>query len=271
MKVKRFVVLTLLSIDTLALAQEFPLGIRSQALGGASVATGRDAESLFDNSALLADLTGSTFTVFYTNPFGLKELRLSSFSGSTSYARFSFGAALVDFGNTFYRDRRYHVALARNFLPSQKLAVGLGSTLRHLQISGYGNDRALLLNFGTRLQLSESLRIGSALTNVLEATIGRQQEKLPRSVCFGLAYSPTSTLTLQTDLYKQNNFSEEWRVGIEANPFSPLLLRVGIGANPDRLTGGFALRVFKFSLQFAAFSHTDLGWTEQFAVTLLSN
>jgi hypothetical protein len=72
------------------------------------------------------------------------------------------------------------------------------------------------------------------------------------------------------DLYKQNNFAEEWRIGIETNPLSPLLLRLGVGTNPDRLTAGFALRVSKLSLQFAAFSHSDLGWTEQFAVTLRS-
>jgi hypothetical protein len=270
MKVKHFVILVLASIETLASAQEFPLGIRGQALGGASVARGRDAEALLDNPALLVNLSGSTLTLFYTNPFGLKELRLSSFSGNTSYARVAFGAAVVDFGNSLYRDRRYHVALARAFLPSQKLAVGFSTTLRHLRITNYGDDSALLFNLGTQLRLSEALALGSAFTNLLDAAIGQQQEKLPHSVCFGLAYSPTSAATLQIDLYKQNNFSEEWRLGVEVNPLSPLLLRLGIGTNPDRLTTGIALRVFKFNLQFAAFSHTDLGWTEQFAVTLMS-
>jgi hypothetical protein len=270
MKVKQFVVLALLCIDTLAAAQEFPLGIRAQALGGASVAKGRDAEALLDNPASLTNLTGSTFTAFYTNPFGIKELRLSSFSGNTNYANFAVGAAFIDFGNSLYRDRRYHLALARSFLPAQRLAIGAIGALRHLRIAGYGDDSAVLFNMGTQLRLSESFVLGSALTNLLDAAIGRQQEKLPRSVCLGLAYSPHAALTLQMDLYKQNDFSEEWRIGIEANPLSPLLLRAGIGTNPDRLTAGFALRVFKFSLQFAAFSHTDLGWSEQFAVTLMS-
>jgi hypothetical protein len=270
MKVKHFVILALASIDTLALAQEFPLGVRGQALGGASVAQGRDAESLLDNPALLANLSAATVTLFYTNPFGLKELRLSSLSGNASYARLAFGAALVDFGNTVYRDRRYHVALARYLLSSRRLAVGLGLSLRHLRITNYGDDSALLFNLGTQLRLSESFAVGSAFTNLFDAAIGQQQEKLPRSVCLGLAYSPASTLTLQMDLYKQNNFAEEWRIGIETNPLSPLLLRLGVGTNPDRLTAGFALRVSKLSLQFAAFSHSDLGWTEQFAVTLRS-
>lgn len=270
MKVKQFVVLVLASIDTLLMAQEFPLGIRAQALGGAAVAHGREAESLFDNPALLADFPGSTLTVFYTNPFGIKELRLSSFSGSTRYARFAAGAAFVDFGQALYRDRRFHLALARSFLPAQRLTLGVSGVMRHLRISGYGGDSALLLNLGTLIRLSELLRLGSALTNLLDATIGQQREKLPRSATLGLAYTPTATLTLQMEVYKQNSFSEEWRFGLETNPVSPLLLRFGIGTNPERLTGGFALRVFKFCLQFAAFSHTDLGWTEQFAVTLLS-
>jgi hypothetical protein len=264
------VVLALAIIDTVALAQEFPLGVRAQALGGASAAKGREAEALLANPALLTDLPGLTFTAFYSNPFGLKELRLSSFSASANLASLAFGAAVVDFGNVLYRDRWYHLAISRNVLPKQRLALGLSGALRHLSIAGYGDDSAMLLNLGMRLRLSESLAFGSAFTNLLNAAIGRQQEKMPRSVCLGFAYSPAATVTLQTEVYKQNNFPEEWRLGIEANPFPPLLLRTGIGTNPDRLTFGLALRLLTISLQFAAFSHTDLGWTEQFAVTLNS-
>jgi len=270
MKVKCFIVLICLSIETLATAQEFPLGIRAQALGGASVAKGREAETLLDNPASLASLAGSTLTIFYTNPFGLKELRLNSLSASTNFANSAFGAAFVDFGNALYRDRRLHLAVARRFLSAQRLALGVSGALRQLRISGYGDDNAILLNFGTQFRVSDTFRFGSTLTNLLDATIGQHQEKLPRSVSFGFAYLPTSALTLQMDVYKQNDFPEEWRVGIEVNPLPPLLLRLGTGTNPDRLTGGFALCVFKCSLQFAAFSHTELGWTEQFAVTLQS-
>ena len=270
MKVKRNILIALTLLDTILLAQEFPLGIRSQALGGAAVAQGREAEALFENPALLANLTGLTFTAFYSHPFGLKELRLGSLSGSASWQNLALGAAVVDFGNELYRDRRYHAVIARQLLPQQRLALGVSGAMRHLRITGYGDDSAITLNLGMQLRLSEALTLGSAFTNLLDATLGNQKEKLPRSACFGFAYFPASTLTLQADLYKQNNFSEEWRIGIEANPWPPLLLRTGIGTNPDRLTFGLALRVLKLSLQFAAFSHTDLGWTEQFAVTLHS-
>lgn len=270
MKVKQIVFLALVTIDTIALAQEFPLGVRAQALGGASVAKGHEAEALFANPALLNDLSGLTFTAFYSHPFGIKELRLSSFSASASKSGLALGAAVVDFGNAIYRDRWYHLAISRNVLPKQRLAFGLGATLRHLRITGYGDDSAMLLNFGTQLRLSESLTLGSAISNFLNAAIGQQQEKLPRSASLGFAYAPTTTLTLQAEVYKQNNFPEEWRLGIEANPLPPLLLRTGIATNPDRLTFGLALRLLKINLQFAAFSHTDLGWTQQFAVTFMS-
>lgn len=270
MKVKQIIILAFVIIDTAAMAQEFPLGVRAQALGGASVAKGGEAEALLANPALLANLRGLSFTAFYSHPFGIKELRLSSFSASASKAALAFGAAVVDFGNALYRDRWYHLAVSRNVLPKQRLALGLGTTLRHLRITGYGDDSALLLNLGTQLRLSQSLTLGSAISNFLNASIGQRQEKLPRSVSLGFAYAPTATVTLQTELYKQNNFPEEWRLGIEANPLPPLLLRTGIGTNPDRLTFGLALRLLKVSLQFAAFSHTDLGWTQQFAVTLTS-
>lgn len=270
MNVKQIVFLALVINDTIALAQEFPLGVRAQALGGAGVANGREAEALFANPALLANLPGLSFTAFYSHPFGIKELRLSSFSASMSKTALALGAAVVDFGNAIYRDRWYHLAISRNVLPKQRLAFGFGATLRHLRITGYGDDSAALFNFGTQLRLSESLTLGSAISNFLNAAIGQQQEKLPRNASLGFAYAPTTTMTLQAEVYKQNNFPEEWRLGIEANPLPPLLLRTGIATNPDRLTFGLALRLLKINLQFAAFSHTDLGWTQQFAVTFMS-
>jgi hypothetical protein len=245
MKVKQIVILVFAISDTLALAQEFPIGVRAQALGGTSVALGREAEVVLANPALLADLSGLTFTAFYTQPFGIKELRLNSFSTSASITPLVFGAAVVDFGNTIYRDRWYHLAISRHLLPKQKLALGLSATLRHLRITGYGDDSAMLFNLGTQLRLSESLALGSAFTNLLNAAIGQQQEKLPRSASLGLAYVPTSTMTLQLEVYKQNRFPEEWRLGIEVSPVAPLLLRTGIATNPDRLTFGLALRLLK--------------------------
>jgi hypothetical protein len=260
----------LLELTGSAWAQDYPIGIRAQALGGAGVAKGRDAESLYQNPALLTEVPGAALTAFYSQPFGLKELRLSSLAGSAQWKRFSFGAALVDFGNDLFRDRMLHLALARSFLPAERLGIGISAAVRQLRISGYGEDSAILFNFGTQLRLSESLAWGTALTNLFEAEIGRKQEKLPRSVCIGFSYSPTAIVTLQMDLYKQSQFPQEWRVGIEVNPLPILLLRTGIGSNPDRLTFGFALRLLKVSLQFAAFSHTDLGWTQQYAVAVRS-
>jgi hypothetical protein len=218
---------------------------------------------------VLVEIPDLTLTAFYSQPFGIKELRLSSLAGSARRGGLSLGVALVDFGNDLYRDRSYYLAMARNFLPAQRLALGLSAAVRHIRITGYGDDSAILLNFGTQLRLSESLALGSAFTNLLKAGIGRQQETLPQSMCVGLAYAPTATVTLQMDVYKQSQFPGEWRVGIEVNPLSVLLLRTGVATNPDRLTFGFAVRLLKVSLQFAAFSHTDLGWTQQFAVTFM--
>lgn len=270
MKVKQIIVLLLCVIDAVVFAQEYPLGVRAQALGGAAVAKGREAEALFENPALLAEIPELTLTAFYSQPFGIKELRLNSLAGSISWWGFAFGLALVDFGNDLYGDRRYHLAVARNVLSTRRLALGASGMWRHLRIRGYGDASALLLNVGLQLRMSESFTLGSAFTNLLNAGIGHRSERLPQSVCFGIAYAPTTTVLLQMDVYKQNPFPEEWRIGIEAKPFSLLLLRTGIATNPDRLSFGLALKFFRTSLQFTMYSHTDLGWTQQYAITLMA-
>jgi hypothetical protein len=116
--------------------------------------------------------------------------------------------------------------------------------------------------------LNDHFTWGVKLGNVFNARIGKTVEPLPREMSVGLGYMPKPGAVFQLDFYKESGFPLEVRGGMEHRVLSPLSLRMGISTSPDRLTCGLALWLRPAVLHVTAFSHPDLGWTQQYAVTL---
>jgi len=269
MNVKHFSGTTLLMLLAIqALAQPYNVGIRSQAMGGAGAAEMPDAEAIFVNPALLANLTGASVTLFYSRPFGLREVDLASIAAAVKIAGLGCGLAIVDFGNSVYHDRYYHAALARSFGSDSRFAFSIGAQLKHLSIQGYGSAMALGVNLGTAFQLNSKMRWGIFLNNVNQPRIGAAREKLPPFGYAGMAFSPRDDWTLQLDFYREFGFADEIRFGAEARVLPMLLLRLGAATNPDRFGAGFTIDLSKAALHAAANTHSDLGTTQFYAISI---
>lgn len=256
----------LLAID--AVAQPYAVGIRSQAMAGSGVADGQDAEAIFANPALLASLPGASVTLFYSHPFGLREINLASISVAAKFANLGCGLAVIHFGDDIYRDRYYQAALAHKFGNDAQFTFAVAANLRHLSIRGYGSAMALGLNFGTAFRLNSKVCWGVFLGNINQPAIGAAQEKLPQAICVGVAFSPLNDWRLQLDFHREFDFAEEIRFGAETRVLSILLLRLGAATNPDRFSAGFAIELSSAALNMAATSHSDLGTTEFYAISM---
>jgi hypothetical protein len=274
MKVKGIVVTELLLCCwSFAGSQDYPLGVRAQAMGGSGVAFAADPEGQLLNPALPAERGEWAATVFYSHPFGIREIGLSSLCLRGRLDKIACGAAFIRLAHEYFEDQFYQLTLAHSFsFPNKRgtarLSCGLQAVLREIHILNYGKARAFVTNFGCVARLSEHFRWGAKLGNFLNARIGEAVETLPQEVCVGLGYFPKAGAVFQLDFYKESDFPLEVRGGIEYRVLAPLSLRMGISSNPDRLTCGLALWLRPAVLHVTAFSHPDLGWTQQYAVTL---
>lgn len=250
--------------------QPYPVGARMQAMGGAGAAEPFDAEAIYSNAALLSELRGASMTLFYSRPFGLREINLASLAASARVAGFGLGLAMVDFGDEVYHDRYYHAAAARRFGDRTAFALGLSIQLRHLSIRGYGSASALGINLGTAFQVNSKIRGGVFITNANQPELGEAREKISPSVNAGMAFSPREGWTLQLDYYREIGFDDEIRFGAEARVLPMLLVRVGGASNPDRFSAGLAVELGHAALQAAANTHSDLGTTQFYAISLSS-
>ncbi len=271
MKVKPFVWMLMLLSSRVVVAQDYNLGARAQALGGSGVACATDPEGQFINPAALAQVPGSAVTLFYSRPFGIKEITLSSVAASTAFGKISFGGAIVHLAQAQFDDQTYQLTLAAKISllaarrsEAKHFLLGVQSAWRRVRIAGYETLHSGRMNAGLVVPITPRLAWGAVFGNV----IGSGREQQPRSLALGLHYRPSTRFTGQIDLYKQSGFAQEIRSGIELALFSPLLLRAGIATNPDRFTIGLAFAFQPVTLHFTTFSHFDLGWTQQYAATL---
>ncbi len=271
MKVKPFIWLLVLLQSRAMLAQEYNLGARAQALGGSGVARAGDPEGQFMNPAVLTQVPGKAVTLSYSRPFGIKEITLSSVSASATFGKLSFGGAVVHLGQAQFNDHTYLLTFAlKPALPTapgktaKHFSLGIQSALRHVRVSSYEAQRVWQVHAGLVAPMSQHLAWGAAFGNFIDS--GR--ERLPRSITLGLSYRPSPKFTGQIDLYKQSGFAQEIRGGAELILFESLVLRFGLGTNPDRFTVGLAFALKPVMLHFTTFSHFDLGWTQQYAATL---
>ncbi|MEK7727376.1 MAG: hypothetical protein AAB354_03120 [candidate division KSB1 bacterium] len=252
-------------------AQDYNLGVRAQALGGSGVALATDPEGQFLNPATLAQVPGKTVTFSYSRPFGIKEITLSSVAASATVGKMALGVAAVHLGHAQFEDQALQLAGAiKVAMPAMRrqearaFAVGMQSILRRVQIARYETWISWRVGAGLVAPLSEHVVWGAVVGKVLE--VGR--EKSPRTIAFGVSYRAASRFFGQMDIFKQSDFATEVRAGAELLLLPPLLLRVGMGTNPDRFTVGLALALKPATLHFTSFSHFDLGWTQQYAATL---
>jgi hypothetical protein len=175
---------------------------------------------------------------------------------------------MIDFGNEVYHDRYYHAALARQFGFDSAFSFGLSVQLRHLSIRGYGSATALSANAGTAFQLNSRIRGGIFVTNINQPEVGASRERMPPSAGAGVAYTPHRGWTLQLDYFHELGFNDEVRFGAETRVLPMLVVRLGAASNPDRFSAGLAIDLGHVALQAAATTHSDLGTTQFYAISL---
>ncbi|NUO81839.1 hypothetical protein HUU05_17345 [candidate division KSB1 bacterium] len=271
MKVKPFVWMLMLLSSRVIVAQDYNLGARAQALGGSGVACATDPEGQFINPAALTQVPGQAVTLFYSRPFGIREITLSSVAASAAFGKMSLGGAVTHLAQAQFDDQSYQFTLAAKVsLPTKRrtaakhFLLGVQGAWRRIRIAGYETAHSGRMNAGLVVPITQQLAWGAALGNLM----GASREQQPRSLALGLHYRPSARFAGQFDLYKQGGFAQEIRSGIELVLFSPLLLRAGMATNPDRFTLGLAFALQPVTLHFTTFSHFDLGWTQQYAATL---
>jgi len=244
-------------------------GARPRGMGLAYIGRADSPDAIFINCSGLAQIDQPSMYLFYSRPFGMKELAVGSLAAVVPSQYAHLGAGFISFGNELYQEQIAVIALSRSI--RQKLYLGMKIQYMKLQINGYGSNFSYSLDVGLLAKITDGIRWGFAATNLNRAQIGAAHEQLPQTFSSGLSILPVSGLILNMDIFKDIDFPAELRVGIEYRILNRLAIRSGLTTQPDNFCAGLGLSFSYFAVDYAITNHPDLGMTHQFGIQLKLN
>jgi len=146
--------------------------------------------------------------------------------------------------------------------------AGLTLNYQTVSIKNYGNDGALFFNLGGLAYVSNVFRLGFSVHNINRATFGQDDSQIPMIINTGFSYDAADELTLNFAVEKDIKYKASFQFGINYDIIENLSLRTGFSNEPSKYSAGIGINYSIFSLDYAMFTHNDLGLTHQAGVII---
>jgi hypothetical protein len=242
-------------------------GARQIALSNSDVAQCDDVFSLFNNPAGLAQLGWREIGLYYSpSPFGLKELANGylAYIESTDYGAFAAGA--MTYGFELYKENIISFSYSNRF--EEKYFAGISINFHTLSIKNYGTDNTFTVNLGGLTYLTENIKWGFSFHNITRSSLGKEKNQIPIIFNTGFSFAPIENATLNAAVEKDLEYPLSLRFGLEFFPIKYLYLRTGFSNEPERYSAGIGINYSIIELDYAVFTHQDLGLTHQAGILI---
>lgn len=259
--------LLLLILLNVEIFPQYSPGARQISMANSDVGLASDVFSIFNNPAGLAQLNWREIGIYYSPaPFGLSELS----NGYVAYNEpFNFGALSIGgmtYGFDLYRESKVVLGYSYNY--ENILFTGLTINYHSYSIQNYGSTSAIYFNAGGLVYILDELRWGFFVNNLNRASIADIDDQIPMVIVTGLSFDIMQNFSLNFSLEKVIRFNPSIQFGIEYDIIEYLSLRAGTSNQPSRFTAGVGINYSLFSLDYAFFTHQDLGLTHQAGIIL---
>ncbi len=244
-------------------AQNWPAGVRSAAMGHASVGLA-DIWSSFNNQAGLAWLEETTVGAFYENRFLTPELGAQGAAFALPVKQMgTFGVNLYRFGYSNYNENKMGFAYSRKF--GEIFSAGLQLNLHFFQM---GEDFGSLFTASGELSFlvkaTEDWTIAAHVFNPTRTPLNSfDREKIATIFRIGTAYNFDDKLVATAEMEKDLLRDPTVRIGLEYHLADPVYLRGGLNTNPVSPSFGLGLKLKQFDLDVASAWHQTLGFSPQ--------
>lgn len=261
-----FTLLLLIELTAITFAQYTP-GARQISMANSDVALSNDVFSLFSNPAGLSQINWREVGIYYSPaPFGLTELS----NGYIAYNEpFNFGSLSIGgmtYGFELYRESKVVLGYSYNY--ENILFAGISLNYHNYSIQNYGSTGVFYLNVGGLVYILDELRWGFYVDNLNKASVANLDDQIPMVFVTGLSYDVINDFSLNFALEKDIRFNPSVKFGVEYDIIEYLSLRAGTSNEPSRFTAGVGINYSLFSLDYAFFTHQDLGLTHQAGIII---
>ncbi len=237
-------------------------GAKQAALAYSDAAQANDVFSLFNNPAGLAQMNWREIGIYYSPaPFGFSELANGFIAYNEPFSFGSIAAGAMTYGFELYRENRVTAGFSYNY--ENRFFAGVSLNYHSVSIKNYGNDGCFYIDLGGLLYLTDHLRWGFSVHNVNHATYGGYEDQVPFIFNSGASYDITDEFTLNAAVEKDIRYNASLMIGIDYDIIKYFSIRTGFSNEPSRYTAGIGIHYRFINLDYAVFTHTDLGITHQ--------
>ncbi len=261
-----YTIIIICSLTFSAYSQYNP-GAKQISLSNSDVALSDDVFSLFNNPAGIAQMNWREVGVYYSPaPFGLSELANGyvAYHEPSSIGSFAIGG--MTYGFDLYRESKFSLGYSYNY--QNRFFTGFAINYQTVSIKNYGNDGAFFFNIGGLVYVTEIFRFGFSLQNINRATFGNADDQIPVVFNTGLSYDVADELYVNFSVEKDIKYNASFKFGINYDIIEYLSLRTGFSNEPSKYSVGIGINYALFSLDYAIFTHNDLGLTHQAGVII---
>jgi hypothetical protein len=248
---KSILILGVLLFAKIAIAQSIStqLGARGAGMGNASSGN-KDEWSLFNNPGGIGKINQTNAGVAYEVQSQLKSANRMGFVFNKPFRWGTPALGIFRFGDDLYNEQAVTIGFGNQLGIA---SLGMKVNLIQYRAEGFGVSTAVGFDFGGITELTKKLSIGAYITNLTQARIGEDDERLPTRLTAGLSYNPEKNIFITTEISKELEYVTTWRTGLEYSFHQKVFFRTGFNLNPNAAFFGVGARKknlkFDYSIQ----------------------
>jgi hypothetical protein len=160
-----------------------------------------------------------------------------------------------------YRENKFTAAFSYNY--EDKFYTGVSLNYHTVSIKKYGSTGAFYADIGSLIYLTKFFRLGFFIHNINRATFGNYKDQIPVIFKTGVSFDILNNFSLCTAVEKDIRYNASISAGLDYQIIKYFSLRTGFSNEPSRYTAGIGINYSFIELDYAVFTHPDLGLTHQ--------
>ena len=242
-------------------------GAKQIALSHSDVALSSDVFTLFGNPAGLSEIKWREAGVYYSPaPFGFSEMANGYIAYNEPFNWGSIAIGGMSYGFDLYKENKILLGFSYNLL--DKFFLGAVLNFHTVSIKTYGSANSFYLNLGGLAYITEVIRWGFSIQNVNRASFGKEKDQIPVVFRTGFSYDVMKNISLNASVEKDVIHNTALLVGINYDLVKYFSIRTGFSNEPSSLTAGIGINYSLISVDYAVFTHPDLGLTHQAGIII---
>jgi len=270
-----------LSINLMAIFNDYEPSPRARAMGGAFYSTSDDQMAVFYNPAGL-NLAGSGVMTSMSKIFGndFQKLTVLGFSYEMPgrYGTLGLGMQSMDVNYldvNLMSEKIYNISHAFTLLKDihSEIYLGYSFNMYSLDMEGFGSETDIGINLGALAILHQRTRLAFTVTNLNDPAFGEgDDEELAQKMTIGLAYEPYPEVTTAFELKKTYGLGgvegekTEIHAGAEFKVHELLTLRAGLRNQPASFSFGAGFHAYGVIIDYGYNTHAVMSGTHHFGL-----